>query len=57
MTLTADSTITLLTAPPGSGKTLRLVHHIREALRANDGPVYVCNVNGLSITREQLRID
>lgn len=41
-----DASITLITAVPGSGKTLRVVWYIREALREGN-QVFVCNVNGL----------
>lgn len=41
-----DASITLITAVPGSGKTLRVVWYIREALRAKE-KVYVHGVNGL----------
>ena len=44
-----DASITLITAVPGSGKTLRVVWYIREALKANE-QVFVCNLNGLSTT-------
>lgn len=49
--LTEDSTVTLITAPPGSGKSLRLVNYIHEEL-AKGGPVFVSNVNGLIDTGE-----
>lgn len=42
------ASITLLTAIPGSGKTLRLVWWITEAIKRGE-LVYVCNVNGLKI--------
>lgn len=44
-----DASITLITAVPGSGKTLRVVWYIREALKAKE-QVFVCNLNGLSTT-------
>ncbi len=44
-----DASITLITAVPGSGKTLRVVWYIREALKAKE-QVFVCNLNGLSAT-------
>ena len=46
-----DAAITLITAPPGSGKTLRVVWYIREALKAGE-QVFVCNLNGLVSTGE-----
>lgn len=49
--LTEDSSVTLITAPPGSGKSLRLVSYIHEEL-AKGGPTFVCNVNGLIDTGE-----
>lgn len=42
-----DQSITLITAIPGSGKTLRVVWYIREALQAKE-EVYICNLNGLT---------
>ncbi len=42
-----DQSITLITAIPGSGKTLRVVWYIREALQASE-EVYVSNLNGLT---------
>lgn len=44
----ATASITLLTAVPGSGKTLRLVQWMREALDRGEA-VFVCNVNGLKL--------
>lgn len=46
LSITDDASIVLITAVPGSGKTLRLVWYIREALRAKQ-KVYVHGVNGL----------
>lgn len=46
-----DASITLITAPPGSGKSLRVVWYIREALKAGE-QVFVCNLNGLINTGE-----
>lgn len=40
--------ITLLTGLPGSGKTLRTVQFIREAVDAGE-VVFVCNLNGLKL--------
>lgn len=44
-----DASITLITAVPGSGKSLRTVWYIREALKAQE-QVFVCNINGLIAT-------
>lgn len=40
--------ITLITAKPGSGKTLRLVRFIRDAIDQGE-TVFVCNLNGLKL--------
>lgn len=42
------ASITLVTAVPGSGKTLRAVWFIQQAL-ANGVQVFACNINGLKI--------
>lgn len=42
------ASITLITAVPGSGKTLRLVWYVAAALKAGES-VYVCNLNGLKL--------
>lgn len=42
------ASITLLTGLPGSGKTLRVVHFIKQAMEAGE-VVFVCNLNGLKV--------
>lgn len=42
------ASITLITAVPGSGKTLRAVWYIQQAI-ARGEQVFVCNVNGLKV--------
>lgn len=42
------ASITLITAVPGSGKTLRAVWYIQQAIERGD-QVFVCNINGLNI--------
>ncbi|MEJ2790633.1 MULTISPECIES: zonular occludens toxin domain-containing protein [unclassified Pseudoxanthomonas] len=42
------ASITLITAPPGSGKTLRAVWYIRQAIAAGE-LVFVCNINGINV--------
>lgn len=42
------ASITLITAVPGSGKTLRAVWYMREALEAGE-QVWACNINGLKL--------
>lgn len=43
------ASITLLTGLPGSGKTLRTVHFIKEAIEAGE-LVFVTNLNGLKVS-------
>lgn len=43
-----DASVTLITAVPGSGKTLRAVWYMREAVAAGE-LVFACNVNGLKL--------
>ena len=43
-----DASITLITAVPGSGKTLRAVWYMVEAVAAGE-QVFACNVNGLKV--------
>lgn len=42
------ASITLITAVPGSGKTLRAVWYIQQAIQRGE-QVFVCNVNGLKV--------
>lgn len=42
------ASVTLITAVPGSGKTLRAVWYMREALQKGE-TVFACNINGLSL--------
>lgn len=42
------ASITLITGLPGSGKTLRTVHFIKQAVDAGE-VVFVCNLNGLKL--------
>lgn len=47
-TLAKNASITLLTGLPGSGKTLRVVHFIEQAIEAGE-VVFVSNLNGLKL--------
>ncbi|MGJ7901009.1 zonular occludens toxin domain-containing protein [Lysobacter sp. 1R34A] len=46
--IAANASISLLTAPPGSGKSLRAVWYLKNAVEAGE-QVFACNINGLNI--------
>lgn len=46
--LAETASITLITAVPGSGKTLRAVWYAKQAVEAGTS-VYVCNINGIRL--------